>query len=71
MISGKSTAGYAAISFCDLTQIHDGQYNRAFARDSPVALILLCTSPAHTADATSELKLVPPERYAEAELFFG
>jgi ATP-dependent phosphofructokinase / diphosphate-dependent phosphofructokinase len=23
------------------------------------------------ADATSELKLVPPERYAEAELFFG
>jgi 6-phosphofructokinase 1 len=23
------------------------------------------------ATATSELKLVPPERYAEAELFFG
>jgi ATP-dependent phosphofructokinase / diphosphate-dependent phosphofructokinase len=23
------------------------------------------------AEATSELKLVPPERYAEAELFFG
>jgi 6-phosphofructokinase 1 len=23
------------------------------------------------AEATSELKLVPPERYAEAEVFFG
>ena len=27
--------------------------------------------PGPLAEATSELKLVPPERYAEAEVFFG
>ena len=45
--------------------VHDGAYG------TMVALRGTDIVRAPLAEATRELKLVPPERYAEAEIFFG
>jgi 6-phosphofructokinase 1 len=48
-----------------VTAVRDGAFGTMVAlRGTDIVRVPL-------AEATSELKLVPPERYAEAEVFFG
>jgi 6-phosphofructokinase 1 len=48
-----------------ISAVHDGAFGMMVAlRGTDIVRVPL-------AEATRELKLVPPERYAEAEIFFG